>query len=231
MLYLLRHGQTDWNVRPTRCQGWADVPLNDVGREQARTEGGRLAGRGIRRIVTSHLVRARETAEIVRAALDVAADARIELTVDERLAESRRGDWEGRFFFEIMATDRDTWLAFRRHPETFRFPAGESLAEQQRRVLAAVRDAAADGRTTLLVTHGGSVRLVRAFAEDRSIADYHKLKVPNGRLLEVPCRGCAARIDAFLSGTAGVATGDVTTADEAPGGAEPADEPAAETDA
>jgi broad specificity phosphatase PhoE len=84
MLYLLRHGQTDWTIRPTRCQGWVDVPVNDVGREQARAEAERLANHGIRRVVTSHLLRARETAQIVRTTLEAAGSRR---AADARGAE------------------------------------------------------------------------------------------------------------------------------------------------
>ena len=39
ILYLARHGQTDWNVKPARCQGWAEVPLNKTGRRQAHELG------------------------------------------------------------------------------------------------------------------------------------------------------------------------------------------------
>jgi len=68
-ILLLRHGETDWNREPARCQGWAEVHLNENGRAQARDQGRALAGRGIELIVTSHLARARETAEIVRTQL------------------------------------------------------------------------------------------------------------------------------------------------------------------
>jgi len=118
-LFLLRHGQTDRNVEPARCQGWQDAGLNETGRAQARARGRALAGRGVERIVTSHLRRARETAELVREELlrgEAAADARIgaaaagppataaagqsavalpqrppRIVVDPRLAESYRG--------------------------------------------------------------------------------------------------------------------------------------------
>jgi broad specificity phosphatase PhoE len=213
MLYLVRHGQTDWNLEPTRCQGWADVPLNDAGRAQARDDGRRLAGRGIRRIVSSRLVRACETAEIIRAELEAAGASAggldeggpgasagpLVLTIDERLAETVRGRWQGRTHADIIAREPDAWTAYREHPETFRFPGGESFVEHQRRVLAAVRDAAADGRITLLVTHGGSMRLVRAFLEGRGIDTFHEVRVPNGQVLEVPCAGLVERIDAFLA--------------------------------
>ena len=87
------------------------------------------------------------------------------LRLDERLAESRRGRWETRAFANIMREDPDEWRRYRERPQDLRFPGGESLADQQCRVLAAVRDAAVEGRTALVVTHGGSLRLLRAFLD------------------------------------------------------------------
>ncbi len=222
-MYLVRHGETDWNLEPVRCQGWTDVPLNERGREQAHELGRRLAGRGIELIVTSHLSRARETAELMRDELERAADRqdeaaqpsadsarvggkparspapRIELRIDERLAETDRGAWESRAFADIMREDAEGWRAYKEHPETFTFPGGESFAAQQRRVLEALRDAALTRRVALLVTHGGSIRLVRAFLEGRGIEALHEMRVPNGEALEVDERSLARRIDAFLA--------------------------------
>ena len=72
-----------------------------------------------------------------------------------------------------MLEDAGAWRQYREHPETFRFPGGESLADQQRRVLASLRDVARDGRPALLVTHGGSIRLVRCFLRGRGIVAFH----------------------------------------------------------
>ncbi len=214
MILLLRHGQTDWNVEPARCQGWADVPLNETGRAQARDQGRALRGRGLELIVTSHLPRARETAELVRAELLVGAPAPppqaaagsvpdpLPLIVDPRLAESDRGAWEARTFAEIMAADAAAWREYREHPESFRFPGGESLAEQQRRVLACVRDVALDGRRTVLVTHGGSIRLVRCYVEGRGIDSFHRVATHNGALDEIATDDLAQRIERFLLGKA-----------------------------
>jgi probable phosphoglycerate mutase len=200
MILLLRHGQTDWNIEPARCQGWADASLNDAGRAQARDQGRALRGRGLRLIVTSHLARARETAEIVRN--ELAGAAGLPLIVDPRLAETHRGDWESRLFSEIMTGEPDAWRHYRERPDTFRFPGGESLAEQQRRVLACLRDAALDGRPALLVTHGGSIRLVRCFLEGRGIATFHRDSTHNGGVEDIPVRGLAQRIESFLLGNA-----------------------------
>jgi len=195
-LLLARHAQTDWNREPARCQGWAEVELNEVGRGQARDLGRALEGRGVELIVSSHLVRARETAEIVHEALG----EDLPFVVDPRLAESHRGEWETRRFASIMREEPRDWAQYREHPETFRFPGGESLAAQQRRVLACLRDCALDGRTALLVTHGGSIRLTRCFLARRGIEAFHTGQTVNGGLDEIATDGLAERIDTCLDG-------------------------------
>jgi len=195
-LFLVRHTQTDWNREPARCQGWAEVDLNETGRAQARDLGRALAGRGIELVVSSHLVRARETAELAHDELG----GEIPFVVDPRLAETHRGEWETRRFSSIMREEPDAWRHYREHPETFRFPGGESLAIQQRRVLACLRDCALDGRTALMVTHGGGIRLVRCFLEGRGIGGFHVTTTANGGVDEIETEGLAARIDAYLAG-------------------------------
>ena len=101
-----------------------------------------------------------------------------------------------------MLEDAETWRAYREHPEDFCFPAGESLADQQRRVLAALRDAARDGRRALLVTHGGSIRLARCFLEGRGIATFHETRTVNGGVDEIEVAGLVERITAFLAAPA-----------------------------
>jgi broad specificity phosphatase PhoE len=192
-ILLIRHGETDWNREPARCLGWAEVSLNETGRAQARDQGRELVGRGLELIVSSHLRRARETAEIVRDEL-----GGLPVVLDPRLAESHRGEWEQRLFAEIMVEDAVIWREYREHPETFRFPGGESLVDQQRRVLAALRDVARDGRPTLVVTHGGSIRLVRCFFDGRGIAAFHDSRTVNGGVNEVPADGLEERIGQAL---------------------------------
>ncbi|NLE23596.1 MAG: histidine phosphatase family protein [Actinobacteria bacterium] len=194
MLYLARHCQTDWNREPARCQGWAETELNETGRGQARDLGRALEDRGIELIVTSHLVRARETARIVHEMLG----ARLPLIVDPRLAESHRGEWETRRFSSIIRNQPETWAHYHEHPETFRFPGGESLAAQQRRVLACLRDCVLDGRTALLVTHGGSIRLVRCFLDGKGIEAFHTATTTPGELHEIVTERLAEDIASYL---------------------------------
>jgi len=193
-LLLVRHGQTDWNREPVRCQGWAEVELNETGRAQARDLGRALRGRGVELLVSSHLVRARETAELIHEELG----GELPSVVDPRLAESHRGEWETRRFSSIMRDEPEAWQAYREHPETFRFPGGESLEAQQRRVLACLRDCVVDGRTALLVTHGGSIRLARCFLDGHGIRALHSTSTANGGVDEILTDGLAERIDAHL---------------------------------
>ncbi len=194
-ILLLRHGQTDWNREPARCMGWAEVGINETGRAQARECARALEGRGIELVVTSHLQRARETAAVVRDELG----GTLPVVADPRLAEAHCGDWEQRLFRDIAEEDPEDWTRYREHPESFRFPGGESLADQERRVLAALRDVARDGRRTLVVTHGGSIRLVRAFLSGRGVAGAHDSGTENGGLDDVPAAGLVERVTAALA--------------------------------
>ena len=63
-LILWRHGQTEYNLQG-RIQGQVDIPLNDTGRQQAQRAADGIAALGPTRIVSSPLVRARATAEVL----------------------------------------------------------------------------------------------------------------------------------------------------------------------
>jgi len=98
VILLARHGETDANVEPIRFQGRTDTPLNERGREQAHELAQVIArDHTVAALYSSDLSRARETAEIVGAAIG------LPVREDARFAESYRGDWEGRYFHEIEA--------------------------------------------------------------------------------------------------------------------------------
>ncbi|MGB2710096.1 MAG: histidine phosphatase family protein [Conexibacter sp.] len=182
MILLARHGETDDNRPPLRFQGQRDTPLNDTGRAQARELADRVAARAepIASLWSSDLVRARETAEIVAARIG------LEPRLDARLREGWRGDWEGFLFEQIEASDPVRYAAWRRAGADFRFPGGESLSEQQARVLAALGDIAASGTDelpALVVCHGGSIRTALCRDDPRGLAAFHAFDVPNVALV------------------------------------------------
>jgi broad specificity phosphatase PhoE len=178
VILLARHGETDDNAPPQRVQGSIDTPLNDRGREQARALAAEVAGAGLRAIVTSQLARARETAEIVGAAVG------LQPAVDARLAESFRGAWEGRLLSEIERDEPAAFAAWQAGGAAFRFPGGESLGEHQARVLAALADVGAGPTPALAVTHGGSIRVALAATRPGGLDEFFTIAVPNASIFE-----------------------------------------------
>ncbi len=171
---LARHGETDDNVPPLRFQGWTDTPLNDTGRAQARELAERLAGDEIASLWASDLSRARETAEIVGARIDM------EPVLDARLREGARGRWEGHLMQDVERDEPELYAHWRRGGADFRFPEGESLLEHQQRVTAALADIhAAAALPALVVCHGGSIRVMLCAADPRGLDAFHTFEVPN----------------------------------------------------
>jgi broad specificity phosphatase PhoE len=180
VILLARHGETDDNREPIRIQGSTDTPLNDTGRAQAAELAQRVAGRGVASLYTSHLSRARETAEVVGGRLG------LDPIVDRRLAEADRGELEGRRWIDVEREDPELYAAWRAAGDSFRFPGGESLGEQDRRVHAALADIRRQGRLpALVVCHGGSIRVVLCRLNGRGLDAFHDWKVPNVALFPV----------------------------------------------
>ena len=177
-IWLARHGETDANAEG-RVQGSIDPPLNDRGREQARALAEAAAELGLVALVSSGQLRARETAQIVGEALG------LEQRVDPRLAESHRGDWEGRLQEEIRAEDPDGWAASFDGSSSFRFPGGESVAEHGERVRAALDDVARGPLPALVVCHGGSIRRALEAFRPELVPPAGPVAIANGGLYEV----------------------------------------------
>ena len=128
------------------------VPLSEAGRAQAARLAGRLAGRGISRVWTSPIARARETADAIGAAVGAPVE------VAEALTEIDFGGWTGRGFDALRGDpDWDRWNAAR---ATARPPEGEGMAEAQARIVGwcdrVARDG--DGGTFALVSHADMIR-------------------------------------------------------------------------
>jgi broad specificity phosphatase PhoE len=148
-LAFVRHGQTEAN-RTGVLLGRLDPPLNDAGREQAAVVAARVELIAPARIVTSPLVRAMETAQIVAVALGLPVD------VDERLIEVDYGEYDGVPLGELPADLVWKW----RHDADFAPPGGESLASVGKRMgeyTSEVLDALADG-PVVAVSHVSPIK-------------------------------------------------------------------------
>ena len=163
VLYFIRHGETDFNVAQ-RLQGRSETRLNARGRAQSGEIAGVLRDLFERErrepadcaYVSSPLLRARETMEIMRAGLGIDPKA---YAIDERLAEISYGEWEGFTLKEIQARDPDVLQRRERDKWDFRPPGGESYREVAERVAAWY---ATVTRETVLAAHGGVARALMA---------------------------------------------------------------------
>jgi len=130
LLYYIRHGETDWNTQG-RLQGRRDLPINAHGRAQARQCAEILRELIAREddrqpdFVSSPLGRARETMEIVRAALGLDPAA---YRIDECLIEISFGGWEGFTLDELGRSAPDAVAARERDKWRFTPPGAESYA-------------------------------------------------------------------------------------------------------
>ena len=150
-IWLARHGETDDNAHGL-ILGRRDPPLNEGGIVQARQLASNAASLGARALWTSPLRRARETADIVGVALG------LKPIVLADLAESDRGDWEGRTRESIAASSPELYAAFLAADPGFGFPAGETFEAHVARARSAL-DAMASGREpALAITHVGTIR-------------------------------------------------------------------------
>ncbi|GAU83364.1 histidine phosphatase family protein [Bosea sp. BIWAKO-01] len=181
-LFLVRHGETDWN-REGRLQGSKDIPLNELGREQAAEAAGRLRhlvqGYEGLDFVASPMERARETMEILRYRLGLPPKG---YRIDERLRELTFGAWEGFTWREVRKSERELALARERDKWGFVPPEGESyrmLAERIRPVL--------EGLTgeTVMVSHGGVARAVLALVGAVAPGEAAMVDIWQGKILMV----------------------------------------------
>ncbi len=155
---LLRHGQTPMSVQK-RYAGRSDVPLTDVGVQQAAAAAKRLASAGLGVIVTSPLLRAAATAQ------EVAAVTGAAVVTDDGFRETDFGAWEGLTFAEVRErwpSEVTTWLA---DPDAAP-PGGESFTDVSTRVTAALHRVLADrdGQRVLIVSHVTPIKTLVAAA-------------------------------------------------------------------
>lgn len=154
-IILWRHGQTAWNHNG-RFQGQADIPLNELGLQQARDAAPTVAGYGPTRLITSDLERAQQTAA------ELAALTGLRLENDPRFREIHVGGWEGLRLDEVLERDPEFLQREIEGVDSRRSETGESTAEVGERVASALRDVAAEGEDSDVVVvamHGLAIRV------------------------------------------------------------------------
>jgi broad specificity phosphatase PhoE len=176
---LLRHGQTPLSVQK-RYAGVSDVPLTEIGVDQAAAAAKRLASAGIGAIVSSPLQRAVRTAEAV------AAVTGVPVVTDEGLRETDFGAWEGLTFAEVRErwpAEMTSWLA----DPAVAPPGGESFIEVNTRVTEALhRVLTSQARqNVLIVSHVTPIKTLVAAALFAPPAALYRMHLDVAALCEI----------------------------------------------
>ncbi|MDB4875966.1 MAG: cobT [Gemmatimonadetes bacterium] len=170
-IYLIRHGETDWNALE-RCQGTLDIPLNARGVGQAEALRHALRDVAFDAAYTSPLTRARQTAACVL------RDTGVRPVAVPELHEMSYGTYQGLAPNDWRAGDAAQWEL---DPWSVTFPDGESLADVHRRATPLLDRivGAHRGETVLISGHGhlNRVLMLHALAER---VDFWSIAQPNG---------------------------------------------------
>ncbi len=176
-LYLVRHGQTDWNVQK-RAQGHTDRPLDETGMLQAKQVGKAFLDLPVQRILTSDLQRAHQTAA------EIARRSKIDLEVLPELRERGFGEWEGQNFAEIairFGFEAD-FKGLTRNEVTP--PGGESFVEVWDRLVSVVSNVRNRNENTAIVAHGGTCSLLTAMFLDGDVSLSNAFRFSNASINE-----------------------------------------------
>jgi probable phosphomutase (TIGR03848 family) len=198
-LVLVRHGRSTANTSGVLAGRSPGVDLDEVGQEQARATGIRLAKVPLAAIVTSPLERCRQTADLLVAERGTSP----EVSIDERLVEPDYGAWTGEALKQL-AKDK-SWKVVQQHASAAAFPGGGTLRQVQARAVDAVRDW--DRRITeehgpdsvwVAVSHGDVIKAILADAIGTHLDLFQRIVVDPGSVSVVsytPLRPFVVRLN------------------------------------
>jgi len=181
MLYIMRHGRTDWNNRH-KLQGNVDIPLNAEGMEMAKNAAERYKDVHFDVCYCSPLVRARRTAELLLEGREVP------IVIDERLREMSFGEYEGtENCFEIPDCPI---RVFFKAPEKYVAPEGaESLEELFARTGAFLDEVALpaveEGKDVLIVGHGAMNSAIITKVRNNPLEKFWDEEIKNCKLIQL----------------------------------------------
>jgi broad specificity phosphatase PhoE len=185
---LMRHGETAWNRRG-RVMGRSAIALDEPGRVQI--EKALPLARMLKPalVVSSPLVRARQSAEIVAGGV-----GGIPVVDEPDLEEVHYGRWEGMSFEELI--DDPDYVRYREHPATAPTPGDETMDQVQRRGVRAIRRAveANPGKRILFVSHGDVIRTVLCHFIGLGLEHFRRLRVDNATFSAIQLAGDFAEV-------------------------------------
>jgi probable phosphoglycerate mutase len=163
--------------------GQLDIPMDEIGHIQAQAVARRLAFERPAAIYCSGLSRAYDTASLIEAAIP----SHPELRIDGRLTEGHFGEWQGKTYDSLKIHDAARLAQWEADRERVAPPGGETLESIADRVKAAYADILAEneGKTVIVVGHGGSLQVLLTLALGLPLEHYWQLWVSNASVSEL----------------------------------------------
>ena len=177
----VRHGKTDFPTDRIYCDDREDPILNEQGLDQARAAGRLLRLQSVDVIYSSPSSRTCMTAD------EIAHIVGAPVIKDSSLYERRFGVWEGLYFSEISQKYADAYQAWRQDPVHFTPEGGETIDGLLGRVISATERfiGAHQGKTILIVSHVGPIRVCLTHALKIPLQWYRQLRIDYGSLTRV----------------------------------------------
>ncbi|MBZ7923868.1 2,3-bisphosphoglycerate-dependent phosphoglycerate mutase [Ensifer adhaerens] len=181
-LVLVRHGQSDWNLK-NLFTGWRDPDLTELGVEEAKAGGKALADYGIKFDIafTSDLVRAQRTCQLV---LDAVGQSSLETIRDQALNERDYGDLSGLNKDDARQKWGEEQVHIWRRSYDIQPPGGESLRDTGARVwpyyLTEILPRVLSGQKVLVAAHGNSLRSLVMVLDRLTKEEILKLNLATG---------------------------------------------------
>lgn len=179
-LFLVRHGQSQWNLE-NRFTGWQDVDITELGKEEAVQAGITLRNERIDTAFTSKLIRAQHTLEIILRTMQMED---IQIIIDEALNERSYGTLEGLNKTETMKQYGEEQVRIWRRSFDTRPPGGESLKDTYKRVIPYfehfIQPQLKQHKNVLIVAHGNSLRALIMYLEQLSPEEILNREIATG---------------------------------------------------
>ncbi|NQV71338.1 MAG: histidine phosphatase family protein [Pseudohongiella sp.] len=165
-LHFIRHGQTNWNEEH-RVQGQSESELTELGIQQARDLGERIAHLEFDQVFCSSSLRTRQTAEHVFRARD------IQIEYLDALREIYLGPWEGHLYDDIAIREPDSHRHFWQQPHLFNLAGAESFFDLQDRAVTTVASISKDfkQKKIAVVSHGALIKSYLCYVQERPIQE------------------------------------------------------------
>ncbi len=173
-LYIVRHGQTEWNIQG-KIQGHKNANLTEDGLKQGDKVAERMASEKIDIIYSSDLDRARITAE------KISKTTGAKLIVTEELREMNFGVWEGEFFKDVKVSDPDGYMKWMKEPENLNIAEGETLEILEKRMEKVINKIVAEneGKNIVIVSHGTALKTLILHLLKMPLTNYKNLAMDN----------------------------------------------------